>query len=93
MSMLIDMMEKGLLPDTIIRRGIRRLLQRRLASFQRMRPRSGSSNVRHRDNGAMGARAGATAGGDDLEVFDSTSLQGAAVQSQPDTSLREPALV
>jgi cyclopropane-fatty-acyl-phospholipid synthase len=30
MSMLIDLMEKGLLPDTIIRRGIRRLLQRRL---------------------------------------------------------------
>jgi cyclopropane-fatty-acyl-phospholipid synthase len=30
MSVLIDLMEKGLLPDAVIRRGIRQLLQRRL---------------------------------------------------------------
>jgi len=30
MSVLIDLMEQGLLPDTVIRRGIRRLLKRRL---------------------------------------------------------------
>jgi len=30
MSVMIDLMEQGLLPDTVIRRGIRRLLQKRL---------------------------------------------------------------
>ena len=30
MSILVGLMEKGLLPDTLIRRGIRRLLRKRL---------------------------------------------------------------
>ena len=35
MSVLIDLMEGGLLPDAVIRRGIRRLLKRRLWDVNR----------------------------------------------------------